>query len=130
MVAHKLKGSDAGSAENKDDLVENQYKGKETLRPIYDKLLAEIMKLGDDVELAPKNAYVSIRRKKQFAILQPTTKTRFDLGLNMKGIDPSGKLEPSGSFNAMCSHRVRIETPDEIGDEVIGWVREAYNQAK
>ncbi len=130
MVAHKLKGSDAVPAENKEDHVENQFKGKETLRPIYDKLLSEIMKFGSDIEQAPKNAHVSIRRKKQFAILQAATKTRFDPGLNMRGIDPAGKPEPSGSFNAMCSHRIRLEKPEEITDKVINWIKEAYNQAK
>ncbi len=86
LVAHKSLKSDAGSAANADDLVEQQYsKGKETLKPIYDKLVTFIKGFGDDVELAPKKAYVSIRRKKQFAIIQPSTKTRLDIGLNLKG---------------------------------------------
>ena len=31
LVAHKAKSSDAGSVENKDELIEKQYKGKEHL---------------------------------------------------------------------------------------------------
>ncbi|MBL7730829.1 MAG: DUF4287 domain-containing protein, partial [Chitinophagaceae bacterium] len=67
VVVHFAKQSHAGAAENSDDLVAEQYKGKENLKPWYDKIMAEINKLGKDVELAPKKAYVSVRRKKQFA---------------------------------------------------------------
>lgn len=77
LVAHKTLGTDAGSAESPDLLIDNQYKGKEHLRPIYDRLMSEISQFGADFEIAPKNAYVSLRRKRQFAILQPATKTRF-----------------------------------------------------
>ena len=56
-------------------MIAEQYKGKEKLKPWYDKIMAEINKFGKDVELAPKKAYVSLRRKKQFAIIQPSTKT-------------------------------------------------------
>ena len=69
LVAHKARGSDAGSAGDTADLIEKQYKGKEHFKPLYDILLAEIQKYGKDIEIAPKNAYVSLRRKKQFAIL-------------------------------------------------------------
>ncbi len=72
LVAHKARETDAGSAEDA-DLVADQYKGKEDLRPLYDKLIAEIQKFGSDVELAPKRAYVSLRRKKQFGLIQPST---------------------------------------------------------
>ena len=130
LVAHKSLKSDAGSAASADDLVEQQYsKGKETLKPIYDKLVTFIKGFGDDVELAPKRAYVSIRRKKQFAIIQPSTKTRLDIGLNLKGKSPQGRLEESGSFNAMCSHRIRLAGEDELDEEIINWIKEAYQDA-
>jgi predicted transport protein len=130
LVAHKAKETDAGSSANTDDLVTLQYKGKEELKPLYSKLIKAIKAFGKDVELAPKKAYVSIRAKKQFALIQPSTKTRLDVGINLKGIQPSGKLEASGSFNAMCSHRVRIEKENDIDKALISWLREAYEQAK
>ncbi len=70
----------------------------------YDKLMHAIAKFGNDVEVSPKKAYVSLRRKKQFAIIQPSTKTRMDVGLNIKGVKPAGKVEAAGSWNAMCTH--------------------------
>ena len=128
FVVHKAKSSDAGSADDKLQLIDNQYKGKENLRPFYETLIAGILKLGNDVEVAPKNASVSLRRKKQFCLLEPKTKTRLEVGLNMKGVEPQGILESYGS-NPMCSHKIRIETADQITPEVFDWIKQAYEQA-
>ena len=126
MVAHEHLQTASGSVAD-DDLVAAQYAGKkEGLRPIYDALLAAVGKLGKDVEVAPKKAYVSLRRKKQFALVQPSTATRVDLGLVLKGRDPEGRLEASGSFNSMVTHRVRLEGPKDVDAEVRGWLRDAY----
>ncbi len=111
------------------DLVAQQYQGKENLQPIYEKLKVEISGFGDDIDFAPKKAYVSVRRKKQFAIIQPSTKTRVDLGLNLKGTEPTGNLEASGSFNSMCSHRMRLSGMEDISADVLNWLRSAYEQA-
>lgn len=128
LVAHRTLKSAAGDAAP-DDLVASQYAGKKAdLKPIYDALIAAVNKFGD-VEIAPKKAYVSLRRAKQFAIAQPSTATRLDVGINLKGVKPSGRLEASGSFNAMVTHRVRVETMKEVDKELIGWLRQAYDAA-
>lgn len=129
LVALRLFKSGASDADP-DELLAQQYGGpKSALRPIYDRLAAEIGKLGKDVEFAPKKAYVSIRRAKQFAIIQPTTATRVDLGINLKGTEPQGRLEASGSFNAMVSHRVRLGALEDIDKELVGWLKKAYQAA-
>lgn len=128
MVAMKSRAADAGSVENKDELIVKQYKGKEHLMPLYEKLLSEILKFGKDIEVAPKIAYVSLRRKKQFAILNPATKTRFELGLNLKGQEPMGKLEEEKP-NAMCSHKINLTDINSIDKEVVGWIKTAYDNA-
>jgi predicted transport protein len=61
--------------------VANQYKGKETLIPIYDTLHTAITNIGADIETAPKKSAVSFRVKRQFALIQPSTKKRIDIGL-------------------------------------------------
>ena len=53
-----------------------------------------------------------------------------DVGLNLKGIAAKGRLEDSGSFNAMVSHRVRIEKADDVDAELVGWLKQAYEAAK
>ncbi len=128
LIAHKAKGTDAGSAENQNDLIESQYKGKEHFKPLYDRLTAEIQKLGKDIEIAPKNAYVSFRRKKQFATLQPATKTRFEIGINLKGQEPKGKLEAEKP-NSMCSHKINLTDISGIDKEVTEWIKTAYDNA-
>ncbi len=120
----------AGKTTSSDDQVDQQYAGpKSELRPIYDKLITVVEKLGADVEVAPKKTYVSLRRSKQFALIQPSTKTRINVGLCLKGTPSTERLEPSGSFNAMVNHRVRVTSAKEINPELIGWLRQAYEQA-
>lgn len=128
LIAHKSKGSDSGSADNPEDLITRQYQGKEHFKPIYDKLITQIQDFGKDIEIAPKNAYVSLRRKKQFAILNPKTKTRFEIGLNLKGQQTIGKLEAEKP-NSMCSHKITVTEVKDVDKEVIEWIQRAYEKA-
>lgn len=128
LIAHKAKGSDAGSADNPDDLIAKQYLGKEHFRPLYDKLMSEIMAYGNDIEIAPKNTYVSLRRKKQFAILNPATKTRFEIGINLKGQEPTGKLQAEKP-NSMCSHKISVAGMEDVDKEIRQWIKKAYDHA-
>ena len=118
------------SAPSEGDAVAAQYAGaKAALLPIYEALIAEIKQFGSDVEIAPKKANVSLRRKKQFALIQPSTATRVDVGINLKGVAPAGRLEQSGSFSAMVSHRVRLDKKGDVDRELIGWLKRAYEEA-
>lgn len=127
LVAHKTLKSDAGSSDG-GDLIAAQYSGpKASLRPIFDALMSKIKAFGKDVELAPKKAYVSLRRNKQFGLIQPSTKTRVDVGINLKGVAARGRLEASGSFNQMVSHRVRVSDVKEVDAELLTWLRKAYD---
>ncbi|MCL1095474.1 DUF4287 domain-containing protein [Shewanella kaireitica] len=112
-----------------EDLVITQYSGKESLKPIYEKLIATIKKFGDDITITPKKASVSLIRKNQFALIKPATKTRVDLGLKLKGVEPQGRLEDSGPFGAMCTHRIQLKTLDDINGEVISWLSQAYEKS-
>lgn len=103
---------------------------KSSLRPIYDKVIEIVTKFGPDVEIAPKKAFVSLRRSKQFGLLKPSTATRLDLGLILRGVKPAGRLEASGSFNAMFTHRVRINSMKDVDGELKGWLKQAYTEAE
>jgi hypothetical protein len=128
LVAHKYR--EAASGGGADDPVAAQYAGaKAGLRPIYEALIKRVEAFGGDVEVSPKKTYVSLRRKKQFALIQPSTKTRVDVGINLKGAPVTDRLEASGSFNAMVSHRVRLEQPGDVDDELTGWLAQAYESA-
>ena len=121
---------DRQGAQGGSDLVAAQYAGpKAGLKPIYDAVIEAARSLGKDVEIAPKKTYVSLRRNKQFAIVQPSTRTRVDLGINLKGEPAAGRLEAAGSFNAMVSHRVRLEKPADVDKEVLAWLEKAWAEA-
>jgi hypothetical protein len=123
-------GSAAGQAQETgtDDVVAQIYSGaKAALRPIHDRLMAEIGGFGD-YETAPKKGYLSLRRKKQFATIGPATNTRVEVGLNMKGIEPTDRLvaERPGS---MCNYKVKVTDASQVDGELITWIRQAYDSA-
>lgn len=127
FVALKAKKSDAASI-NDSDLLSSQYRGKEHLRPIYDKLLSKILTFGKDIQIVPKKAYVSLVRKKQFATLNPATKTRFEIGIILKAEKPKGKLKLE-KINSIGSHKICIASLDEVDKEVFEWLMCAYRTA-
>ena len=119
-----LKADDAPEG---DDLVEAMYAGpKATLRPLHDAVVSVARSFGDDVELAPKKAYVSLRRKKQFGMVGPGPGGRLEIGFNLPGVEAGDRLEPT---TGMCTHRVRIASDAEFDDELVGWLRRAYEGA-
>ena len=112
-----------------EDLVSNQYRGRESLFPIYEQLISFVKSLGGDVTITPKKGSVSIIRKRQFFLIKPATKTRIDLGFKLKDKPTTDRLGNSGPFGTMCTHRVMISDPKEIDDELKGWIKEAYDRS-
>ena len=100
---------------------------KAALRPIHDALIAAIGRFGE-FEIAPKKGYVSLRRKKQFAMIGPGSATRVDVGLNMKGVPATERLlaeKPGG----MCQYKVKLGSAAEVDAELVGWLRQAFDAA-
>ena len=130
LIAHLYRDAVASDSDGEVDLVGVQYEGpKAGLRPIYDAIIKLVSDFGNDIEIAPKKAYVSLRRSKQFALVQPSTRDRVDVGINLKGQPPTARLEKSGSFNAMVSHRVRVTKKGEVDADLKRWLRKAYDAA-
>lgn len=111
------------------DLVAQQYSGKEALLPIYQSLRQFVNSLGSDVTVTPKKSSVSVIRKRQFVLIKPATKTRIDLGLKLPGRGITDRLETSGPFGTMCTHRVRIAEIEQVDEELKSWIQDAYDQA-
>lgn len=106
-------------------LLDELYTGpKATLRPIHERLLEELERVGA-YEWVPKKSYISYRRKKQFAMIGPATNTRVELGLNMKGVAATERLQalPAGQ---MCNYKVRLTEVEQVDAELMGWLRVAY----
>jgi hypothetical protein len=118
-----------GSIDGGDEGLAAQYAGaKAALRPIYDRVLAVVQGFGDDVELQIRKTYVAFARGKQFAVVQPTTRTRVDVGLKLPGAPAGGRLEPTtNTGSGSMTHKVAVTSPDEVDEELIGWLRQAYD---
>ena len=120
---------DAGTAVPSDP-ADALYAGpKASLRPLHDALLAEIRSLGP-FDIAPKKGYLSLRRRKQFAMVQPGTAARIDLGLILPAATPAtGRLESAAQFNPLFTHRVRLTALTDLDDELREWLTTAYTLA-
>ncbi len=127
-LVHHAKKSD-GAAPASGDVLDDIYTGaKAPLRPVHDALMAAIEKFGA-FEIAPKKGYVSLRGKKQFAMIGPATNTQVEVGLNMKGVKGTARLieqKPGG----MCQYKVRVADKNEVDAQLIEWIRTAYDAAQ
>ena len=73
-LQHRARGVGPVTGEQ---LVDAQYAGaKAALRPILDRIVAEVSGFGGDVEVAPKKTGVSLRRRKQFALVEAASAKR------------------------------------------------------
>ncbi|PNY80963.1 DUF4287 domain-containing protein [Deinococcus koreensis] len=114
----------------KDSKVEAIFSGKKAVwRGVYDTLRATVDGFGNDLDIAPTDSYVSLRRGgRKFAIVQPGA-AFLDLGIKRKGAEPTERFEAAGSWNSMVTHRVRITGAAQVDAEVLDWLRAAYEGA-
>lgn len=130
-LVHAILQSDGSRvAENKsmDAVLDEIYSGaKAGFRSIHDVLMKHINKFGE-FEVLPKKGYVSLRRKKQFAMIGPKTNTRFEVGINAREFKKNRRLleQPKGS---MCNYIVSLTDAKEVDTELIGWLKSAYEGA-
>lgn len=130
-AAHRvaLQSRDA-AAPDPGDPVDALYAGRKAdLRPIHDKLMSMVSEFGSDITQAPKKGYISLRRARQFAMVQPSAAGRLDVGLILKGVPPAGRLESASGFNALFTHRVRVHSIADLDAELQSLLHRAYQEA-
>lgn len=132
MLVHLALKSDGQSAaeakgHSADDALAEIYAGKPERRGVHDKILLVLAKLGD-YEAAPKKGYVSYRRKKQFVMIGPKTKTAIEVGFAAKTLpaDPRLKEMPPAS---MCRYTTRVSSAAEVDATLRGWIKTSYDEA-
>ena len=121
-------GQRAAEGKSTDLVLDEIYSGaKAQMRPIHEKLMKEISKFGE-FEIVPKKGYVSLRRKKQFAMIGPKTNTRFEVGINAKDFKKNARLleQPKGS---MSNYIVNLTEAKEVDSELVSWIKSAYEGA-
>jgi len=114
---------------NPGEAVAKQFSGaKAHWQPVYDSLLAALADNGP-VDIAATSSYISLLKgTKKFAIVAVTA-DRLDVGIKLKGAEPTERFEPSGSWNSMVTHRVRVTAADQVDSELLGWLAKAYEAA-
>jgi hypothetical protein len=122
-------GTRAAEGKSEDAVLDEIYSGaKAGFRPIHEKLMKEIQKFGE-FEVVPKKGYVSLRRKKQFAMIGPKTNTRFEVGINAKDFKKHARLleQPKGSI---CNYIVSLSDAKEVDAELVSWIKSAFEGAE
>lgn len=110
-----------------DDLIDGQYTDRPQLRPIFDAIIDAAAGLGE-VTIQTRKTYVSlVTPRRTFARIQPTTKSRVDLGLRLEGHKPGGRLNPS-KIHETTRLQISLASVDDIDSEVLNWLQEAYDQ--
>lgn len=126
-LAHAIRRQEAGGPVAPEDLLAAQYsKGKAALRPVHDAVVAFASGLGGDVQVVVQKTGVSLRRSRQFALVEVPSAKRVRLGFNIKGAEPSGRV---ATTSGMCTHTVDLLGVDDVDDEVRGWLSRAYDAA-
>lgn len=120
--------SSAAPAAPQGDPLDALYTGpKAALRPLHDAVLALVHGFGS-FEQAPKKAYVSLRRKKQFAMIGPATKDSIEIGLNARDLPAHPRLKPQAP-GGMCQATTRLSSLADLDAQLEGWLRQAYDAA-
>jgi len=110
-----------------EDLIDGQYEDRPQLRPIFDAIMNAVVEFGDVVIQARKTYVSLVSPRRTFARVQPTTKTRLDLGLRLDGQKPGGLLLPSTIHETMRL-QISLTSVDQVDAEVMSWLRKAYEE--
>jgi Domain of unknown function (DUF5655) len=110
-----------------DQLIEQQYADRPHLRPIYDAIVSAATQCGDVIIQARKTFVSLVTPRRTFARIQPTTKTRVDLGLRLDHPESSGRLQPSRIHETM-RFQISITAPGQVDSDVRKWMQQAYAQ--
>jgi len=110
-----------------DQLIDAQYEDRPQLRPVFDAILNTVLEFGNVVIQARKTYLSLVSPRRTFARVQPTTKTRLDLGLRLEGQKPGGLLLPSTIHETMRL-QISLTSVDQVDAEVVSWLLKAYDE--
>jgi len=110
-------------------LIDGQYADRQALRTILDAVLARVVAFAD-VTIQTRKTYVSlVTPKRTFATVEPTTRSRVDVGLRIPAAEARGRAEPARSMGqSAMTARIGLTSVDEVDDEVESWLLRAYEE--
>ena len=115
--------------------LDDHFAGLETSRRLFDALAEAVARLGD-VDVKVTKTQVAFRRRVNFAYAWvpqkhlgcPAAPLVLTVALHRRDTSPRWKevVEPApGRF----THHLELHQPDELDEEVTGWLREAWEGA-
>ncbi|MBP2325597.1 hypothetical protein JOF56_005982 [Kibdelosporangium banguiense] len=120
-----------------EELVDDQFAGREHLRPVFNEVIEAGVGIAQEglVEVQARKTFVTLRtRRRKFAMVKPTTKTRVDLGLRIVELS-SGHLRFAERLQSAkllrddtMTHRIPLSRLEDVDDEVSYWLAVAYEQ--
>jgi hypothetical protein len=123
------KQSEAPTAAAGDDPLDAIYTGKKAeLRPLHEAVMKKVATFGA-FEIAPKKGYVSLRRKKQFAMVGPGTKGRLEIGVNLKDAEGDERFVAQKA-GGMCQFKVWLTETGEVDKELVAFLKRAFQAAE
>lgn len=130
VIAHEIVNAGAPKV-TQDEAIAKLFSGrKEKWRKSYDMLVEKLSKFGADFTVSTTSTYISLLRNgKKFGIVMPSSAERLDIGIKFKGVAITDRLEASGTWHNMVTHRVRITDPKQIDKELLAWLKQAYGAA-
>lgn len=113
---------------DKSSKLQKHFSGeKEKWRSVFEALLKKLNTFGSDVTTDPVSSYISLLRgEKKFGIVQ-ITKDKMIIGLKLRTHPHTHRFEPSGSWNAMMTHKVFLISSNELDKELYSWLQKAYD---
>ena len=128
-VVQTLRDATLPKVSTEDRLAQRFAGEKARWRKPFDGLVTKIKSFGPQLAISPTDSYISLLRKgRKFGIVQVTS-ARLDIGVKLKGVEPTGRFESAEGWNSMVTHHLRVNDPAQLDDEVLDWLKRAYENA-
>jgi uncharacterized protein DUF5655 len=120
-----------------DELVDEQFADRLHLRPVFDEVIEAGVGIAHQglVEVQARKTFVTLRTKRRkFAMIKPSTKTRVDLGLRIVDLHSgherfAARLQSAKLLrDDTMTHRIPLTRLEDVDDEVCYWLAVAYEQ--
>ena len=131
LLVHETFGYPNPTVRAADELLDAQYADRPTLRPILDAVLLYAGDL-DDVGILTRSTHVALTGpNRTFAVVQPTTLERVDLGLRIEVPEdaPDTRLQPATHLGADFPASIPLTSAGQVDSEVAAWLKFAYDTA-
>jgi hypothetical protein len=105
------------------------FANKEELLPLWLWFRPAVQDFGPDVRVTPHDSYAEFAREgAEFAIAEPTSHHRMDVGLHNPGLPFTGRFRTAHEFGSRrITHRVSLpESTARIDEELHARLHEAY----